>query len=568
MKDSQTRKSRIADESESDFRRGWLVWIVVIVGLGIVVVRLVTLQLVYGERYRVLSNENRVKTVKIPAPRGRILDRNGIELARNEKRTVIKDKEIRESYQRVYPYGEKAVHVLGYLGEVGEDEIGLLKESGNKYLVGDFVGRTGIEYTFESRLRGVDGGRLVEVDNLGGVSRELGRKDPVTGTDINLSLDMGLQEVANDILAGKKGAIVVSVPLTGEILALASSPTYDPNLFVREVGEEEGVKIQQILTDENLPMFNRGIGGAYPPGSTFKMITTAAAIESGKVPPGFTYTDTGIIRVGIYSYSNWLYSKSGGVEGLIGFSRALTRSTDTFFYKVGEMTGPVTLAEWARKFGLAEKTGVDIPGEIEGLIPSPDWKQKVKGESWFLGDTYIMSIGQGDILTTPIQINQMTNILASKGKKCRMSLLVDPEAWKNCPEVRLDTKTWEIIQKGMVGACSSGGTAFPLFDWNDAAISGSKAASFARTEEANGLPVIACKTGTAEYMTPEGKTRTHGWLTAYAPADAPKISVTVLMEGGGEGSNVAAPLVRKVMAKFFGVTDTYPYNSIKQEISE
>jgi penicillin-binding protein 2 len=540
----------------------------VILGLGTLAVRLLTLQVVYGERYRVLSDENRVKTIRISAPRGVIYDRNGVVLASNQKFTKIEDDEVREKYLRVYPFKENTAHVMGYLGEVKEDEVGLLKESGSKYSVGDLVGRTGIEYTYENQLRGIEGGRLVEVDNRGQVSRELGRKEPQPGTDIHLAVDAVLQEIASSAMAGKKGAVIVSIPNTGEIMALVSSPTYDPNLFVGDINDLKTSEIQKVLTDENLPMFNRAIGGVYPPGSTFKMVTTTAAIDSGKVSPGFVYEDSGVIRVGIYSYNNWLFSKSGGTEGVIGFARALTRSTDTFFYKVGEMTGPATIAEWGKKMALSEKTDIDLPGEVEGLMPNPDWKKEVKGEAWFLGDTYIMSIGQGDILTTPIQINRMTNILASQGKKCRLHLVSEDMVEHGCEEVEIAPETLDIIRKGMTGACSSGGTAFPLFDWNDAALKNSGGGTFSKAGGGQTLPIVACKTGTAEYMSENGKMRTHGWLTAFAPVEQPKISVTVLMEGGGEGSNVAAPVVRKILAKFFEVTDLYPYGAIKNEISE
>jgi penicillin-binding protein 2 len=524
--------------------------------------------LVYGERYRVLSDENRVKTIRIPAPRGVIYDRNGLILASNQKYTELQKNEVREKYLRVYPLGEKAAHVMGYLGEVKEDEVGLLKESGSKYSVGDLVGRTGVEYTYENLLRGIDGGRLVEVDNLGQVSRELGRREPEPGRDIHLAIDAALQDVASGAMSGKKGAVVVSIPDTGEVLTLVSSPTYDPNLFVGGMTDEKAEEINKILTDENLPMFNRVVGGVYPPGSTFKMITTAAAIDSGKVKSGFTFEDAGVIRVGIYSYNNWLFTKSGGTEGTIGFVRALTRSTDTFFYKVGEMTGPATIAEWGKRMSLSEKTDIDLPGEVEGLMPTPDWKKMVKGEAWFLGDTYIMSIGQGDILATPIQINRMTNILASQGKKCRLHLVAENMIEHTCEKVDIASDTLAIIKKGMIGACTSGGTAFPLFDWNDAALRESGSGTFSKAGGGQRLPVIACKTGTAEYMSASGKMKTHGWLTAFAPADKPVISVTVLMEGGGEGSNVAAPVVRKILARFFDVTDSYPYGAIKNEISE
>jgi penicillin-binding protein 2 len=568
IKDSQSRRSRIADGEERNFRRGWLVWMAVLIGMGIIVARLVTLQIVYGQRYRLLSDENRVKTVRITAPRGKILDRNGVVLADNLKENIIKDGEIKSVYRRIYPLAEKTAHILGYLGEVAEDEVGLLKEAGSKYNVGDWVGRTGIEAVYEEELRGRDGGRLVEVDNRGEISRELGRGEPVPGQDIRLTAEAGLQETATAAMDGKKGAVVVSAPATGEVLAMVSSPTYDPGLFATQLTAEGEAKVVQVLSDTDLPMFNRAIGGTYPPGSIFKMVTTAAAIDSGKVKPGFVYTDQGVIKVGTFSYYNWLFSKSGGTEGTVGFARALTRSTDTFFYTVGEMIGPDTIAEWGKRVGLTEKTGVDLPGETVGVMPNPEWKLEMKGERWFLGDTYIMSIGQGNILLTPAEANRMTNVWATGGKKCPLHLISRNNPESKCDQVEVSSEALKLIKTGMVGACSPGGTAFPLFDWNEAAGQSSARSAYAERQNGEPLPLIGCKTGTAEYMTSEGKMRTHGWLTAFAPADNPQISVTVLMEGGGEGSNVATPVVRKILAKYFAVTDTYPYGSIRQEISE
>ncbi len=563
--DKMVRKSRVGSDVERDFRRGWLVWLAVIAGLGILAVRLASLQIFYGERYRLLSDENRVEKIKLSAPRGIIYDRKGEVLATNVKTEETVNKIRRERWKRVYPQAAVAAHVIGYLGEVSEEEVGILKERGSKYEMGDMTGRSGAEAAFEKSLRGDDGGRLVEVDNQGGIARELGRKEPVPGQDLHLALDINLQKAAFESLAltrAGKGAVVASVPGTGEILAMVSYPSYDPDLFIR--GNDE---ITNVLTDENLPVLNRSIGGVYPPGSTFKMVTTTAAIMAGKVKPGFTYLDTGRIEIGGTVFTNWLYTRGGGTEGIVGFARAITRSTDTFFYKVGEMTGPEEMGTWAEKMGLGEPTGVDIPGEVGGVIAGPGQKEKTSGERWYLGNTYQMAIGQEDTLVTPLQLNLMTNVVAYGGIKCKPHL-TQFTGGEKCPTVEISKEVLDIIRKGMTGACSPGGTAFPLFDWNEAALRDSGSASFAKAADGQSLPVIACKTGTAEYVAGDGKIRTHGWLTAFAPADDPQISVTVLVEGGGEGSNVAAPIVRKVMAKYFNVKDTYPYGAIRQELGE
>lgn len=536
VRDMGRPRRKIEELVPNDYRRGWLVWLAVVVGMSLIGVKLVSMQILQGGEYRVLADENRVKRIKLPAPRGRILDRNGVTLAGN----VQQDR----GWLREYPHALATAHILGYLGEVGEDEVGLLKEKGEKYDAGDIIGRAGVEAEYERLLRGADGGRLVEVDNVGEVSREMGIKEPVAGADLYLAMDVGVAEEAYSALAGKKGAVVASDPDTGEIIALVSSPSFDVNTL--------SAQYSVLSTHPDLPLFNRAIGGLYPPGSTFKMVTTLAAIESGKVRSDFTFEDQGVIRVGAFSYYNWLFTKRGGTEGVVDFVRATSRSTDTFFYKVGELTGPDVLAEWAKKMSFAEKTGIDLAGEVAGVIPNPAWKEMVKGEPWYLGDTYITAIGQGDILTTPLQINLMTNVLAAEGRKCKPRLTQTPNS-DECPNVQISKETLKIIQNGMVGACSTGGTGFVFFDWNT---SGS------------GLPTVACKTGTAEYITAEGKARTHALFTVYAPVEDPKISVTVVVEGGGEGSNVAAPIARKVLAKYFGIEDKYPYGSIRQEVSE
>lgn len=545
ISDSSSKKSRIGQETESrDFRRGWMVIMGVVIGFGVLWVRALVLQGFYGERYRVLSDQNRVQRITLPAPRGQIVDRNGQVLAGNQEEKNNEHVVEVTTYDRKYPFSLSTAHAIGYLGQVNEEEVGIIKSQEKKFENRDMVGRSGLEQEYETVLRGVDGGKLVEVDNMGKLVRDLGNKNPVPGVDLKVSLDGSLSQVALEAMGGKKGAVVVSDPRTGEILVITSSPSFDPNLFGRE-GQTE--KVAQILLDEATPMFNRAISGVYPPGSTFKMVTTAAAIDSGKVRSDYIFEDHGVIKVGDFSYTNWLFTKRGRTEGLVGFEKGLAHSVDTFFYRVGELTGPVVMADWSHKFGLGQETAVDLPGESTGLIATPDWKEKVKGEKWFLGNTYHMAIGQGDILTTPLQVNLMTNVLATAGKKCKPHLVKKPNM-DECPKVEISEVTMELIRKGMLGACSTGGTAFPLFGFE---------------------PRVACKTGTAEYFDGRaGKMKTHGWLTAYAPADNPEVSVTVLMEGGGEGSNVAAPVVRKILSRYFNVTDTYNYAAIPQEIGE
>lgn len=536
--DVMQRKSKVPEDAVRDFRRGWLVWLGVLMGLGLLAVKLIELQVFNGGRYGILADENRIKKIVLTAPRGVIFDRNGKELATNEESKKLSvDKLEIPVWKRIYPLKAMAAHVLGYVSEVSEDEVGLLKQAGQKYAAGDLTGRMGLEREYEPQLRGIDGGRLIEVDNTGTVVRELGTRKSVPGTDLKTTLDADLLGVANSAMGGKKGAVIVSIPKSGEILAINSSPSFDPNTL--------GVDYPILATTKDLPLFNRSIGGLYPPGSTFKMVTSIAGIDSGKVKQNFTYVDRGVIEVGSFRYTNWLFTKRGATEGAVGFVKALARSTDTFFYTVGEMTGPEVIAQWARNMGMGDKTQIDLPGEVGSLIGTPEWKKEARGEDWYLGDTYHMAIGQGDLLFTPLQVNVMTNVLATGGMLCRPHLLgVTPNS---CRKVDISAQALKVDSDGMKQACEPGGTAFPLFDFK---------------------PRVACKTGTAEYIAENGKTRTHGWLTAYAPADNPTVSVTVVVEGGGEGSNVAAPVVRKILAKYFGVVDTYNYNAIPQEIGD
>ncbi len=520
--DVKETPGRIKKEREIDYRRGWAVWLVILAAMGGILVRLGVLQILSGGKYRILADENRIKKIRLVAERGKILDKNG---------------------QDLRAMRAAAAHVVGYVGEVNEEEVGLLRDAGQKYELGSQIGRTGIEEQYEERLRGRDGGRLVEVNSQQEVVRELGRQEAEAGSDLTLTLDAGLQQAAWEALRQRlgltKGAVIASDPQTGGILALVSSPAFDPRSVT--------------ATSE---FFNRAIGGVYPPGSVFKMVTAVAAMESGKANRDFTYTDTGSVSVGRFAYTNWYFTQYGRTEGVVGWEKALARSVDTFFYKVGELTGPETLATWAEKFGMGTKTGIDLPGEVAGLIPTPDWKWKTKKERWFLGNTYHMAIGQGDVLVTPLQINLMTNVIAAGGKKCvpHLNKIFNIQ----CSMINIGDEILTVVKAGMIGACSEGGTAYPFFDWN-----GSSVAHSAEASRAESLPTVACKTGTAEYVQANGKTGSHAWFTVFAPAEDPTISVTVLVEGGGEGSRAAAPIARKILVKYFGVEDKFDYGLVK-----
>lgn len=538
-------------------RQSWLSWFfrgTLILGFLILAGRLSELQIIKGNYFRSLSEGNRIRRVPIVAARGKILARGGEILVGNQeaKKRIIfnkdsgfgkvedlqgaKEDEIITEYVREYPLGEKFAHLSGYLGEVNPEEVGKINpecpEKGPRK-GGTLVGRSGLEEGYECLLAGIDGEELVEVDTAGRKIRTLGKRDPIPGSNLKTSIDLGLQEKVSEVMQGIKGAAIVVEP-TGRVLALYSSPSFDPNLFVNSQNNE---KILQVLTDENLPLFNRAIGGQFHPGSVFKPLVAIAALEEGRVDENYIFEDKGVITIktlyGDFSYSNWYFNQYGATEGKINIVRAIARSTDTFFYTLGELVGINKLVEWEKKFGLGEGTGIDIPGEIGGLVPSPEWKEKVKGEPWFLGNTYHVSIGQGDLSLTPVEVTRITSTIASGGKLCSFKIAEEAD----CQELKIEEANLSLVKEGMVEACRPGGTGYTFFDWNK-----ESGPSTGRSGQ------VACKTGTAE-TNEDGKT--HAWFTVFAPSDFPEIVATVLVERGGEGSRVAGPIAREIFDYWF-----------------
>ena len=456
-------------------------------GFLILFSRLVELQVIKGKYFRSLSEENRIKRIPMIASRGKIFARGGEEMK-----------------------GTNFAHIVGYLGEVNKDEVGRVDpkciEKGPRIL-GEKTGRGGLNEEYNCILKGVDGEELVEVDTSGEKIRTLGVKKPVPGSDIHTTVDFDLENKVSQVMSGKKGAVVISDP-AGEILALFSEPSFDP------------AKPERYLVSPDLPFFNRAIGGMYHPGSVFKPLVAIAALSEGKIDKNYKYNDTGKIEIktlyGDYKYSNWFFTQYGRMEGEIGLTRAIARSTDTFFYTIGEMLGPEKIAEYSRKFKLSEKTGIDIPGEVAGLIPTPEWKEKVKNEKWFLGNTYHLSIGQGDVAVTPLEINVMTAVIAS-GKICSPKIWVEKSG--SCENSGIEKEQLELVREGMRQACSTGGTGYTFFDFPE---------------------TVSCKTGTAEVGL-DGDT--HAWFTLFSD----DIVLTVLIERGGEGSKVAGPIARELM---------------------
>lgn len=498
----------------------WWFLTALVLSFGILLVTVIKLNVIKGRYYRDLALNNRITKVIIPAPRGEIFDKKG--------RLVATNVDLEGVIKRFYPYGVTTANITGYLGSVNQSELKSGK-CNRKLLNQSVVGRAGIESLLDCDLMGTDGYKLVEVDATGKNNRDLGQLDAVKGKDINLSIDAYWQDKIYKMLDGKKAVVIMSEPSTGKILALVSSPSYDANNFNYTYDKDT---IKSYLEDtNNLPMLNRAIAAKYHPGSVFKPIEALGALEDGLIDGNTLIEDTGVIKIGDYSFNNWLWTKRGGTDGMVNVVKALQRSNDIFFYKLGEGMGVDKIKFWAAKFGLGETTGIELPGEVSGLIPDDAWKRKNMGERWYLGDTYHLAIGQGNLTVTPLQINQMTNIIASRGQKCEMSILKDKKV--ECNEVNAKDKNWDLVKEGMKEACKSGGTAWPLYNFKTS---------------------IACKTGTAELG--DGTKDTHGWLTAYAPADGPTISITVLMERGGEGSDAAAPIVGDILKEWFEEPNT------------
>lgn len=487
--------------------------ILIVVGLGLVM-RLGYLSVIESGKHRMMSENNSLMQVKQFAPRGIIYDRNG--------RPVVANRTDEEGRGREYLLEKQGAHLFGYLSEATEGELGC--REGICYRPGDWVGRSGIEKVFESRLRGQDGGKIVEIDALGEEVRNLGSNMAEPGQDVTLSVDMDLQRIAAEAMGEREGSVVV-LSMQGKVLALYSSPSYDPNVFTLYPNEAEK---KTLLSDKEKQYFlNRAIGGEYAPGSVFKLVTAYAGLETGKIGRDTLIEDTGEIRIDQYRYGNWFFDQYGLKEGRINLEKALARSNDIFFYKAGELVGVDELVKWSKKFGLGESTGIELGGEVEGLVPSKLWKERITGERWFLGNTYHLSIGQGDLTATPIQITRMT-LAAVTGHKCELSVLKDSPV--KCESLGLKTENMEIVRSGMRQVCAIGGTAFPFFDF---------------------APYVLCKTGTAQH----GGQKTdedlpHAWIVVAYPGENPEMVLTVMLPSAGEGSYEAGPVAKEIVEKW------------------
>jgi penicillin-binding protein 2 len=575
------------------------------VAVLLLVLRLWSLQIVQGEELSVLSENNRVRMRRIAATRGRIVDRHGRVLVESEasydailvpedardleytvetlaqylrqsaadtkailerasggprfqeivvKRDLAWEEVVAiETHQtelpgvtvnvtpkRYYPEGATLAHVLGYVGEVTREDL----DRSNTYRTGDLIGKSGLEEVFDGQLRGVNGGRHVEVDALGRELRVLDKVDPSAGQTLVLSVDLDLQRAAEEALAERVGAVVALDPTNGDVLAMASHPSFDPNLFnggIRRADWKE-------LTDHpRKPMTQRAFRGQYPPGSTFKFIVAAAGLQEGTINPFTTIHCGGAYRLGRRDFRCW---RAGG-HGRMNVVQALAHSCDVFFYQVGQKLGIDTIARYARAFGLGEPTGIGLGNEKGGLVPDRQWKLENLKEPWYPGETLPVAIGQGYVTATPLQMAHAVAGLAV-GRRYRPRLVlrtedVEGSIVNTLPAELvsgLDIKpgVLEEVRQGLVQVVNSpGGTG------RNAALEGI---------------VVAGKTGTSQVVTLGRKRikaqdlpwqhRDHAWFVAFAPAEAPEVALAVLLEhADGGGGKVAAPVAGAVMNEFF-----------------
>ena len=443
---------------------------------------------------------------------------------------------------RNYVHNQMGVHVFGYVSEISEPELATMGDKG--YRAGDLIGQSGLENKYDPFIKGTDGGSLIEVDVAGRMVQVLSKKEPIPGNNIVLTIDYRLQKAAEEALDeqlkflqqqggrrnAKAGAVVVLNPKNGEVLAMVSRPAFDPNQFIGGIS----TKNWKAINDNPFhPMDNRAIAGEYPPGSTFKIVTGSAALELKKVTANEQIFDSG---------QHWLVPKgnaAGEALGWINFHQALSMSDNVYFYEMGNRLGIDALEKYARLFGLGSYTGIDLPGESDGLVANRKYKELNYKEDWYLAETFDAAIGQGFQLATPLQMAVLMSEVANGGHRWRPHVVgkilsSKGELLKQAPieetgHIDISPETLKLVRDGLRGVSEAGGTGAGVF--------------------ANFPVPVAGKTGTAE--NPHGDD--HGWFVAYGPFDDPRITVAVIIEQGGYGSSAAGPIARKILETAFNL---------------
>lgn len=553
----------------------------------IILMRLWQLQILKGSEMRRISESNRLRVIGVPAPRGIIFDRNGFPLVKNTPYfcvSIIPDEfgngdlaalsklldmpvdeiteKIRKSESpftpvrlkegldfkelsyvearrsdfpgllieievtREYIYGSTAAHVVGYLGKLTPRQA---KDPGYRDVPHDaFVGQWGVERLFDKSLRGIAGQRIIEVDALGREIRLLKETPPIKGADLQLSIDIALQEEAEKAFEGKTGALVALKPDTGEILGLVSAPSFDPNKFATGISYDDWLSLSG---DKKLPMLNRAIQSQYPPGSTFKIIMAIAGLEEGAIDDSTTVDCKGSISFGRWRFHCW--QRKG--HGITNLHKALVQSCDVYFYELGRRLGIDKIYDYATRFGLGRPTGITIGSEKKGLIPNTKWKVATKKQPWYLGETFVNSIGQGYVSATPVQMAVMMGAVSNGGKIYKPSILKAAQPVL-VGDAHVREATLEKVRSYLSGVVNEpGGT-------------GGAARSSVTT--------IGGKTGTAQVVglkmgkNPGGEYRDHAWFVAFAPVAKPQIALSIIVEHGGHGGSACAPIAKKAIEAY------------------
>jgi len=570
----------------------------------VLLMRLIYLQVVAGDDYYRLSMNNSIRLQTVDPPRGLVLDRHGTKLAENRPsfdvsftpkdagdvgrvlselaaylnvpvdelqgkvknsrglaafRPVVLKQDIGRDVlaaveahkvdmpgvsiqvrlRRNYLYELNASHLIGYLGEINLDEL----KSGDypNLRGGDYIGKFGVERTQESVLRGEPGGRQVEVNANGQIMRVLQTVSPKPGRNVHLTLDRELQQRAEELLEGVAGAAVAVEPASGEILAMASSPSFNQNAFVSGIGT--GVW-EALISHPFRPLENKAIQGEYPPGSTFKIVTALAGLEEKAIDETTSFDCAGFLPFAGRDYRCW--KKEG--HGRVDVRRALSESCDVFFYRTGLRLGIDRLAWYAKAFGLGVRSGVTLDQEARGLIPSSAWKKKRFGVAWQEGETLSVSIGQGYVLATPLQMAMLTAAVGNGGIRHRPTVLSRVETmegdvvFQTAPQeigrLPISPRNLKIVQQGIWGAVNGERGTARRVHLNDIEIAGKTGTS----------QVVGRKESGDDYTPPHH--RPHAWFVCYAPFDAPKIAIAVVVENGEHGSSAAGPIAREMVKTY------------------
>lgn len=585
-----------------------LIAFLIVVSFTVLIFRIWYLQVIKGDELKYLSENNRLRKLLVKSPRGKIFDRLGNLIAdvrpsfnlsvigedvkdldklvsALSERLGVDEEKLNDKVKNASPFrpllvkrdigrqdvaffeehrihfpginldvepirnyidGPIMAHILGYIGEITEKQLSQAKDG--EYHLGSLIGQSGIEKLIEKELKGKHGSKQVEVDAYGRELRVVRSTEAIPGSNVTLTLSLKLQKLTAELLEGKNGAIVVMDPRNGEILAMASNPSFDPNIFASGIS---GAEWNKLTTNKYKPLQNKATQGQYPPGSVYKIVVATAALEEGIINPQTIFDCPGYFVFGGKVFSDW---KKGG-HGEVNLHRAIVESCDVYFYKVGARLNVDALARYAKGFGLGRLTELNLPEEKSGIVPSSEWKLKTMGEKWYPGETISIAIGQGYNLITPIQMATMISAVANGGTRYRPALIKKIESvngkviYQFKPEVLgilpARPSTLKLIREALKGVVNEQhGTGFRA--------------------KINGI-TVAGKTGTAQVakLREEWNTkdiekipepfRDHAWFVAFAPFEQPELAIAILIENAGQGGSRFAPLAKRIIEAYFGL---------------